>query len=108
MKLTYTQIGDYFFPNLTVPPTEPLGKYGRMRFDYLEKERPILFNRMLLSDELYGQRAEIDKAASNRVQQIVTALAKAEGVDEAMKASNSWRLHRRRDSRHSRTAAAHR
>ena len=85
MKLTYTQIGDYFFPNLTVPHTEPLGKYGRMRFDYLEKERPILFNRLLLSDELYGQLAEIDEVANNRIRQIVTVLAKAEGVDETMK-----------------------
>ena len=34
MELTYTKIGDYYYPNLCLPPVEddrPLGKYGMLR-----------------------------------------------------------------------------
>ncbi len=33
-KLTYTKVGDYYIPNLTIKPSSPIGKYGRMHRDY--------------------------------------------------------------------------
>ena len=46
-NLTYSQNGDYLIPNLTLsepPEAKPLGKYGRMRRNYLEEHRPVLFS----------------------------------------------------------------
>ena len=40
MELTYTKIGDYLYPDLTLPETKddhPLGKYGMLRKTYLKK-----------------------------------------------------------------------
>lgn len=40
MELTYTKIGDYYYPNLCLPPVDddrPLGKYGRLRKTYLKE-----------------------------------------------------------------------
>ena len=40
MGVTYRQKGDYFLPNLSLPPnTEAyqIGKYGRLRRQYLEE-----------------------------------------------------------------------
>ena len=39
---TYTQVGDYLFPDQIVGETEhqPIGKYGRMRKRYLKGHRP--------------------------------------------------------------------
>ena len=54
-ELTYIQNGDYLIPNLTLsepPEAAPLGKYGRMRKNYLEKHRPILFQKMLQNTAL--------------------------------------------------------
>lgn len=34
-KLTYIKVGDNYIPNLTIKPSPPIGKYGRMRRDYL-------------------------------------------------------------------------
>ena len=44
-KLTYTQMGDYLFPNVALPeqPDRDLGKYGRMRLRYLKEHRPVLW-----------------------------------------------------------------
>ena len=49
-NLTYTQCGDYYFPDIRLARTETqaLGKYGRMRRAFLEQNKPMLFNDMVL------------------------------------------------------------
>ena len=48
-NLTYTKNGDYLIPDLKLEETKPLGRYGRMRRDYLKEHRPVLFNAMMVS-----------------------------------------------------------
>ena len=90
MKITYTLHGDYYLPDLalTEQPDAPLGKYGRMRKSYLKQHRRGLYNTLLLTEQLTSHLAEIDKAAKERVEQIVSRIAKAEGIDEELKASD--------------------
>ena len=78
---TYRQVGDYFIPNITLPDDGEyqIGKYGRMRRSYLKKYRKILYNNYL---------AEIDQACNERIENIISAMAKQEGVTEALKATN--------------------
>ena len=53
-NVTYSTIGDYQLPNLTLPRQEKtLGKYGRLRRTYLMNHRPVLYNTMLLNGSLY-------------------------------------------------------
>ncbi len=66
----------------------PLGKYGRMRKDYLKEHRPVLWNSLLLSEKLYPHLWEIDEAANNRLEQMMPELMKSAGVTEALKASD--------------------
>ena len=89
-KLTYQQTGDYLIPDLTLSGQEeqPLGKYGRMRKNYLKEHRPILWNTLLLSEKLYPHLLEIDQTAQSRLEQMMPELAKAAGVTEALKASD--------------------
>ena len=89
MKLTYHRCGDYLLPALTIPD-EPvtLGKYGRMRRNYLKEHRPVLYNRLLLSEKLYPHLAEIDSTANRRLGQLMDELKRLSGVDEAMKATD--------------------
>ena len=48
-NLSYTQTGDYLLPNLTLhQPKNPLGKYGRMRLNFLKQQHPVLYHTMLL------------------------------------------------------------
>ena len=67
---TYRQVGDYLIPNLVLPDigNYQIGKYGRMRRSYLKEYRKILYN--------------------ERMKNIVSAMAKQEGVTEALKAAN--------------------
>ena len=89
-ELTYTKMGDYEYPNLTLqnPHPKSLGKYGRMRREYLKNHRPILYNRLILSEKLHSHLTEIDTTANRRMEQMMDELAKANGVTEEMKSEN--------------------
>ena len=94
-ELTYIQSGDYLIPNLTLnKPAEaaPLGRYGRMRKDFLEKHRPILFQKMVLEESLYPHLREIDETARQRLDEMMPQLAKEAGATETLKAADpmSW------------------
>lgn len=87
---TYTQVGDYFIPNLVISETaqSPLGKYGRMRKRYLKEHRPVLYTNLLVTGKLDQHLAEIDMACEVRMELLTQQMAKQEGVTEALKAAD--------------------
>ena len=102
---TYRQEGDYLLPNLSLPPdTEEyhLGKYGRLRKQYLKEHRRTLYTCMMTDGTLWKHLAEIDRSCNDRLEIIETAMMKQEGVTEALKASNQMEWVRRRNSIHNR------
>ena len=86
----YTLHGDYYFPNLELPevPIQAIGHYGRMRLNYLREYRPGLYTRLILSGKLYEHLAEIDQTSRQRMEQIIPRMARAEGIDERLKAKD--------------------
>lgn len=86
---TYRQVGDYFIPNITLPDDGEyqIGKYGRMRRSYLKEYRKILYNNYVLEGTLFKHLAEIDQTCNERIENIISAMAKQEGVTEALKAA---------------------
>ena len=87
-ELTYTRVGDYYIPNLTLDdqPDKTIGLYGRMRCTYLQEHRPGVFNSMVLNGTLYPHLVEVDEAAQHRLDVLIPQLAKAAGVTEELKA----------------------
>ena len=86
--LTYTLHGDYYLPNLNLSDADKtsIGRYGRMRMNYFRENRPGLYTRLLLSGKLYDHLSEIDQTCQNRLDRMIPQMAKAEGVNEALKA----------------------
>ena len=97
---TYRQVGDYFIPNITLPNIGEyqIGKYGRMRRSYLKEHRKILYNNYVLEGTLFKHLAEIDQTCNERIENIVSAMAKQEGVTEALKAADQIEWVRRMNS----------
>ena len=97
---TYRQVGYYFIPNITLPDDGEyqIGKYGRMRRSYLKEYRKILYNNYVLEGTLFRHLAEIDQACNERIENIVSAMAKQEGVTEAFKAADQIEWVRRMNS----------
>lgn len=101
---TYHREGDYLLPNL-IPPEcgeYQIGKYGRMRRKYLKEHRKALYSSMILDGSLFRHLSEIDRACNERMENIVSAMAKQEGVNEALKAADQMEWVRHMNSIHSR------
>lgn len=89
---TYREAGDYIIPNLCAPAGEyPIGKYGRMRLDYLKRHRRVLYVNLLTSGTLHEHLWDIDQRCTAQVEQLVAAYAAADGTDEALKARDQMR-----------------
>ena len=82
MEMTYRQNGDYLIPDIRLSEQEetPIGKYGQMRKQYLKEHRPILWNRLVLSEQLYPHLREIDVTAHRRAGMMNTLKAQAEEI----------------------------
>ena len=88
MNITYTKHGDYYYPDLTLPPqpTEDIGRFGRMRKKYLKEHRPDTFALMLMENTLTQHLIDIDCQAMEQIDLITSQLAQAEGISEELKA----------------------
>ena len=91
MELTYTTRGDYLLPDLNVPESPKIGKYGMLRRSYLREHRDGIYTGMLLSGKLNGHLEEIDRTANEMMNRLTAELAKAQGVTESLKASDPMR-----------------
>ena len=89
-ELTYTQAGDYLFPNVGLPeqPDRDLGKYGRMRLRYLKEHHPVLWGTMTMDGTVFSHCLEIEDTANSRLESLMPQLAKAAGATEQLKASD--------------------
>ena len=87
MNIHYIRSGDYFIPDLKLPAEpRPIGKWGRMRRDYLKEHHPIQFNAMVLSGDLWTYLADLNEQAQQRMEVLITQLKAAEGITEELKA----------------------
>ena len=99
--LDYTLVNDYYLPNLTATaPADqlPTGRWGRLHKTYLKAQHPVRYNQLLLSGELSGYLAKMDKQTEEQLALTVRQMQEAEGVTEALKAANQLEWVRRMNS----------
>ena len=93
-NLSYTQTGDYLLPNLTLhQPKTPLGKYGRMRLNFLKQQHPVLYHTMLLNGSLYPHLMEVEQTAESRMQQTMAQLLKQNPAPDKEQNQMAWVQH---------------
>ena len=90
-EITYKTVNDVQIPDLSLPETEPIGRYGRMRQRYLKEHRPVLWSQLVLAGALYEHLHEIETAAQSRIDLMLPKLAEAAGATEALKAADPMR-----------------
>ena len=71
--ITYTQIGDYKLPNLTIKETKdkPLNKYGLLKLDYLKKNKKALYQQLLMTNELNNFLFPVGNEAQEMVDRLM-------------------------------------
>lgn len=89
MEMQYIRMGDYFIPDLELPQeSRPIGRWGRMRREYLREHKPIQYNCLLLSGKLWTYLADLNEQAQDRLERIIEQMKTDEGISEALKASD--------------------
>ena len=88
MEITYSKRGDFYYPDLVLPPqpSGDIGRFGRMRKKFLKDHRPDTFALMLMENTLTQHLVDIDRQANKQIDLITSQLAQAEGVTEDLKA----------------------
>ena len=87
---TYTQVGDYYLPDLKLPEEDqqPIGVWGQRHRRYLKEHRRATYATLLTSGKLNSYLADIDRQAEEMFLRLVKQMAAMEGVTEQLKADD--------------------
>ena len=86
LTILYVKVGDYYLPNITLPPDAgDIGFWGRRRKDFLREHRPITFNQLVLSGELFKYLALFNQEATEQLESLIQAMKIAQGITEELK-----------------------
>ena len=88
---TYREENGSFVPDVELPEQKPIGKYGRMHLDYLKQHRRGRYSALLGEGRLNAHLAEIDEQAQEMLTSLTVELAKTQGIDEHLKATDQMR-----------------
>ena len=86
LTIPYVKVGDYCFPNLSLPPDAGgIGFWGRRRREFLREYRPITFNQLVLSGELFKYLVLFNQEATERLESLIQGMKVAQGITEELK-----------------------
>ncbi len=88
--ISYTLQGDYYLPDLALPPEEeqPIGIWGHRHLRYIRQHKRLLYSNLLTSGKLSSYLADIDRQAEEMFSRLVKQMAEREDVTEQLKAEN--------------------
>ena len=90
---TYREKNGHLIPNVTLPKQTDyqIGKYGRMRLEYIKSHRRGRYTTLLTEGKLNSHLHEIDVQANEILETVIPRLAAERGVNEDLKARDMLR-----------------
>ena len=88
---TYREEKGNLVPDVELPEQKPIGKYGRMHLDYLKQHRRGRYSALLGEGRLNAYLADVDEQAQEMLSSLTVELAKTQGIDEHLKATDQMR-----------------
>ena len=88
-------VGDYFIPAIELKPVEDkvLNKYGRMRRAYLLQKKPMMFDDLVLTEQLFPHLYEVQEIAEKRVEVIMAGLLENNPAPDRETDAMAWVRH---------------
>ena len=86
---TYTQVGDYYLPDLKLPEEEKqanIGVWGMRHKRFLKENHRVLYANLMTSGKLVTYLDDIEQQATAMFLRLVKELAEKENVTEELKA----------------------
>lgn len=92
--IEYRLFGDYYLPNIVLPKprrTGNIGKYGRLKLNYMKKYKIPEYTEMLLNNELKSYLLDIEDECKAKIDILIKQMAEKENVNEELKANNQMK-----------------
>lgn len=88
--ISYTLQGDYYLPDLTLPPEEEkrIGVWGQRHARYLKEYHKVRYINLLTRGKLNCNLADIDEQAEEMFFRLVEQMKEREGITEKLKSEN--------------------
>ncbi|QUO33674.1 TnpV protein [Faecalicatena sp. Marseille-Q4148] len=88
-------VGDCFIPTIELKPVENkiLNKYGRMRRVFLQEQKPIFFDDLVLTEQLFPHLYEVQEIAEKRVEVIMAGLLEKNPAPDKETDAMAWVRH---------------
>lgn len=88
-------VGDYFIPIIELKPVEDkiLNKYGRMCRVFLQEHNQILFDDLVLTEQLFLHLYEVQGIAEKRVEVIMAGLLEKDPASDKETDAMAWVRH---------------
>ena len=93
MEITYTERNGIFYPDLALPKQTkyPIGKYGRMRLDFIQKHRQGTYTTLLTTCTLNQHLYDIEQEVNRQMEIVLSRLVKERRITEELKATDPLR-----------------
>ena len=88
-------VGDYIIPAIELKPVEDkvLNKYGRMRRVFLQEHNPILFDDLVLTEQLFPHLYDVQEITEKRVEVIMVGLLEKNPAPDKETDAMAWVRH---------------
>ena len=91
-EVTYSKVGDYYIPNLTLEESKfknyHLGKYGRMRLNYLKNHKKAEYTLLFMNNKLDEHLYTVDIECQRQFKLLMKQFAERENITEELKVTN--------------------
>lgn len=93
MEPTYTERNGVMYPDLALPvqTNYPIGRYGKMRLNYLKKHRRGTYTTLITSCTLNQHLYETEQEAKRQIDLTLSQLVKKRGITEELKVADLLR-----------------
>lgn len=87
--------GDYWIPLIKLQPVEEkrLNKYGRMRRVFLQEQKPIIFDDLVLTEQLFPHLYEVQEIVEKSMEVIMTGLFEKNPAPDKEADAMAWVRH---------------
>ena len=89
--ITYCEVNGVFIPNLELPEQKEIGRFGFQHETWLKTHHRLRYSLLLGSGELNEYLYQVDKEANEMYESLIADYAKAEGVNEYLKATDQMK-----------------
>lgn len=88
-------VGDYIIPAIELKPVEDkvLNKYGRMRRAFLEQNKPMLFDDMVLAETLFPHLWGVQQTCEKRMELLMNELLEKNPAPDKATQQLAWVAH---------------